>query len=87
MQPDVAFGAFDRNAAVAGINIHAAIHGLYVNRAVAGVDLHMAAQTVEFPLIRLPVSICRSAFLGMRTSMRGRAVHCPGKAPVTVTRA
>ncbi len=48
VQPNIPFGAFQRDAAVAGVDIHAARDRLYSHRTVSGVNFYAAVDRLSF---------------------------------------
>src|SRR5258708_4698664 len=82
MQPNIPFGAFQRDAAVTSVNIHPAGDRLYSHRTVSGVNLYAAVDWLSFHRavagIHLQVRILGHAHFNAHVAVPASK----GKAPV-----
>src|ERR1700704_5567709 len=83
MQPDIALRAFQRDAPVSSIDIHAAVDRLHAHRSITSMNLHVPADGlgIDRPVsgINLEVCVFRHADLNSWTAL----IVAPRKAPVT----
>jgi len=84
---DVTFSSLHRNAAIAGVDLHIAVNGLYVHGAVSGMNLHVSSNRLRLHGSS-PVSILQVRVFGHADfNAWPTATPAPGESPVTVTRA